>query len=198
MASQKQMIVVGGPNGSGKSTFVEQVLKTRHDEYLGADKIAAEINPANPESVAIQAGREFVERLYNRIDRGESLIVESTLSGKSLIRQLERASSLGYETIVMFVFLDSAETCIARVQHRVSVGGHHVPEQDVRRRFGRSLLNFWEHYRNIADQWILHQNSAKGCVALASGRADNYIVFNELLMDSFLALLEALRDDSEE
>jgi len=174
-----QMIIVGGPNGSGKSTFVYGVLRTRQNEYLGADAIAVEINPEYPESVAIQAGRLFVERLRDRIKHGENLIVESTLSGKSMIKQIESAIESGFETIVMFVFLDSADTCVARVRQRVSRGGHNVPESDIRRRYHRSLRNFWEKYRFTADQWILHQNSGDECIAVASGRDDNYIVYNE-------------------
>ena len=42
----------------------------------------------------------------------------------------------------MYVGLDSAETCIARVRARVALGGHSVPDADVRRRYGRSLANY--------------------------------------------------------
>jgi len=187
------MIVVGGPNGSGKTTFVRGVLKSKSSEYLSADAIAAEINPENPESVPIQAGRLFVERLRDRIDRGKNVIVESTLSGKCLAKQIENASVSGFETIVMFVFLDSADTCVARVRQRVSRGGHHVPEDDIRRRYRRSLRNFWRKYRFAVDQWVLHSNSGDECIALAVGRADNYMILNQEAMELFLAEVEEER-----
>lgn len=116
MASQKRMIVVGGPNGAGKTTFIRGALKSRQSEYLGADIIAEELNPRCPESMAIQAGRMFIQRLDDRIQHGNDLIIESTLSGKSLIRRLQSASTAGFETVLMFVFLDSADTCMARVR----------------------------------------------------------------------------------
>lgn len=68
----------------------------------------------------------------------------------------------------------------------VSQGGHNVPEVDIRRRYRRSLQNFWQKYRFVTDQWILHYNSGDECLAVASGRADNYIVFNDEFMNLFL------------
>lgn len=197
MAKQKQMIVVGGPNGSGKSTFVQSVLLSRQYEYLSADAIALELNTLNPESVQIQAGRIFIERLRDQVKSGENLVVESTLSGKSLLRHIKAASEIGFGISIMFLFLDSADTCVARVQHRVGRGSHNVPENDIRRRYQRSLQNFWEMYRFSADQWVLHHNSGDECVAVAYGRADNYTVYNNEVMGIFLAEVQGVSNDSE-
>ena len=38
-------------------------------------------------------------------------------------------------------------------------GGHNIPEVDQYRRFGRSLENFLNHYRLLADAWTLFNNS---------------------------------------
>lgn len=38
-------------------------------------------------------------------------------------------------------------------------GGHDVPAAVVRRRFERSMRNFFQHYRVLADSWILFDNS---------------------------------------
>ena len=37
-------------------------------------------------------------------------------------------------------------------------GGHFVPDEDVRRRFGRGLLNLREAYRSVVDSLILFEN----------------------------------------
>lgn len=43
---------------------------------------------------------------------------------------------------------------------RVRQGGHDVPEAIVRRRYTRSLSNFYNIYRPIANSWLMPDNSA--------------------------------------
>ena len=50
---------------------------------------------------------------------------------------------------------------IARIQQRVREGGHYVPDDVVRRRFERGLINFNEIYRSIVDEWAMYDNSGK-------------------------------------
>ena len=47
---------------------------------------------------------------------------------------------------------------VGRVALRVRLGGHHVPEEDVRRRFDRSRRHFLEDYLPLADKWVLWDN----------------------------------------
>jgi predicted ABC-type ATPase len=56
---------------------------------------------------------------------------------------------------------------LTRVSRRVSLGGHDIPEATVRRRFGRSLQNFFSHYRLLADSWILFDNSGAAPTVIA-------------------------------
>ena len=53
----------------------------------------------------------------------------------------------------------SAMQAVARVALRVKLGGHHVPEDDVRRRFDRSRRHFLEDYLPLADEWVLWENA---------------------------------------
>jgi len=50
-------------------------------------------------------------------------------------------------------------------------GGHDVPEPVVRRRFGRSIKNFFAEYRPMADSWYLFDNSSKTPTVIAFERA---------------------------
>jgi len=52
---------------------------------------------------------------------------------------------------------------------------------DVRRRFSRSLTNFWNIYRQIADEWILVYNSGNDFVDVALGVGDATSVRDEEL-----------------
>lgn len=56
--------------------------------------------------------------------------------------------------------LISPELAVARVKHRVRMGGHDVPEEIVRRRLRRSLMNLFELYLPVADRWRVFDSSA--------------------------------------
>lgn len=101
--SEPRLIVIGGANGSGKTTLAREYISAEDLPYLGADQIAFELNPNDVESVAIQAGRLFIEKIAENIEREESFIVESTLSGLSLGKWIRRAKDAGYIVRVLFV-----------------------------------------------------------------------------------------------
>jgi len=137
------LIVVGGPNGSGKSTFALNHSNATGIPYIGADQIASELSPDDPVSARIEASRQFIIRIRESITQRDSLIIESTLAGKSLRSLITDAKHAGYAVTIFFVFLDSADSCVERVKQRVKLGGHDVPEVDIRRRFIRAIANFW-------------------------------------------------------
>ncbi len=176
---QPKLIIIGGANGSGKTTLAVEFVAEEGLIYLGADEIARELNPTQPEKVAIEAARIFSQRIDNFIEKGESLIVESTLSGLSLRKKIEKAKRQNYEIEILFVYLDSPELCIQRVSTRVSKGGHNVPEADIRRRFYRSNSNFWDVYKNIGDNWSLFYNSGDIISQVADGSGENLIILDE-------------------
>jgi len=49
----------------------------------------------------------------------------------------------------------------AKCPNRVSHGGHDVPVKDIKRRFTRSIDNFFNMYRPLLDTWLLFDNSQK-------------------------------------
>ena len=114
---------------------------------MGADDIAFQLSPTNPAAVRVAAGREFSHRLSAALKSQKSLVIESTLSGSSLARTIEKARYDGYQITMVFVFLDSVALCLHRISERVQQGGHDVPEEDVRRRFRRVFSVFWNSYR---------------------------------------------------
>jgi predicted ABC-type ATPase len=61
---------------------------------------------------------------------------ETTLGGNTIPALLSSALSAGGEVRVWYVGLSSVEQHIARVKARVEKGGHPIPEQKIRERFG--------------------------------------------------------------
>jgi len=60
---------------------------------------------------------------------------------------------------LFFLWVESVDLALSRVQERVLRGGHDVPEATVRRRYDRSIQNFLVHYRQLANFWTLFDNS---------------------------------------
>lgn len=186
----KQLVIVGGPNGSGKSTFADEYVSLYQLRYLGADAIAAELCPADPFSVRVEASKQFIARLKHSLQQGESLVIESTLAGRNLDKHLQQARDLGYQITIVFVTLDSPELSIARIRERVANGGHHVPDEDVIRRFSRARENFWQRFRPLADDWQLFCNNDSGFRLIALGQGDDYEIADPAEMSDFLANVE--------
>lgn len=186
--TKPEMLIVGGPNGAGKSTLALKYADTFKVEYIGADKIAHEICPEDPFSVRFRAGAQFINQINSLIDSTVSFVVETTLAGKTFDQFIERASEQGYQITIVFVFLDSDELCVRRVAGRVAKGGHLVPESDIRRRFTRSISNFWNIYRNLADNWVIAYNGGHRLQDVAIGSKSYMTVRDEPLLKLFLIL----------
>ena len=96
-----------------------------------------------------------------------SFAIESTLSGKTCIAMLRNAKEQGYRIVLHYILIGSARQAVDRVALRVIHGGHHVPEDDVCRRFDRSRKHVIEDYLPLADDWVLWDNSEPPHLRLA-------------------------------
>ena len=52
---------------------------------------------------------------------------------------MDQARSAGYRIELHYISVNSVAQSLDRIANRVALGGHDVPEEDVRRRFARSL-----------------------------------------------------------
>lgn len=76
---------------------------------------------------------------------------------------------LDYEVRLIFLSLNDPEEAIARVAARVKQGGHHIPEEVVRRRFYTGRKNFENIYKLEVDLWRLYNNSGERPVLIDRG-----------------------------
>ena len=184
----KNVMIVAGPNGSGKTTFASEYLRDSGiSEYISADAIAERLvsRPEDMGSVKLQAGRLFFQEIHRLIEAEKDFVVEVTLSGKGFERIISRLKRAGYTITIVFIFLKSAETCVARVRNRVMAGGHNVTTEDIVRRFYRSKHNFWHVYKNQVNRWHLFYNSASYFQEVAVGKDNEVTVINEDIFELF-------------
>ena len=59
------------------------------------------------------------------------------------------------------------------------MGGHDVPADKVRRRFGRSLNNFNSLYLPLADRWAVFDNSVNDKATLIATQEADYLQIKE-------------------
>lgn len=179
MFAMKRLFILAGANGSGKSTIARVLLPSEGVDYVNPDDIAREMNPHDLTSVKIAAGREALRRIDDLMKWGKAFAIESTLSGLAYARKLEQARQMGYETILAYVYIDSADACIARIATRVKSGGHPVPDADVRRRYLRSKRNFLNVYTPLADHWMLYYNGGADLMLVAHGNGETKVLSPE-------------------
>jgi predicted ABC-type ATPase len=167
-----KVVVIAGPNGAGKSTTAPAVLRDALavHEFVNADTIAAGLSAFSPDTVAVSAGRIMLQRLAELARLGRDFAFETTLASRTFAPWLRRLQGDGYSFHLVYLWLPSADLAVARVAERVRRGGHAVSEQIVRRRYERSLGNFFSLYSVFADSWLMLDNSVRGQLrAVAEG-----------------------------
>jgi predicted ABC-type ATPase len=169
----KRIYILAGPNGAGKTTASQSLLPELLDcqEFVNADEIAKALSPYKPESVALEAGRIMLSRINHLMAAGETFAFETTLATKSYKNLLLRAKGKGYETYLIFIYLNSPSLALKRVQTRVIEGGHNIPEETIFRRYSNGLKNFFHIYMDNVDEWIFVDNSNNDAKIIAEGNS---------------------------
>jgi predicted ABC-type ATPase len=169
------LTVITGANGSGKSTLTKQL--DRPIILIDPDAIAKEINPLDPASVAIAAGRKALDLSQQYIKSESSFVVETTFAGNTYIKLIQQVKSLGWFTTVTYIGIDDPNMNVLRVADRVKLGGHDVPRDDILRRYDRSLTNL-NKAAKIVDKLILYDNStAAGHQIVATIEGDRTVIY---------------------
>ena len=176
----KKLYIIAGPNGSGKTTLAKELVKEDKIAFLNADEIAKK----RSDKFGIKSGRILLTKLDELLATGQTVVLESTISGVYHFGVMERAKRLKYEIIFIYIFLDSVEQNLPRIKQRVAVGGHDVPETDVRRRYERSMSNFWPTALR-ASHWELYYNGENNFEPIAQGRGEFIDIMDESTYNKF-------------
>ncbi len=161
---QPVYILFAGVNGAGKSTFFKtNMWRTRASTgtlpRVNSDEIlAAHGWDWQDEAAQLRAGREAVRLIRQHFENRESFNQETTLTGRSIMRNLALAKEFGYRIIIFYVGVSDPETANARIAHRATIGGHSIDSETVAKRYDASLRNL-EKAIAICDETHLYDNS---------------------------------------
>jgi predicted ABC-type ATPase len=172
------LYIIAGPNGVGKTTFADRYLpdEAKQLEFVNADLIARGLSPYNPESAAIEAGRILLRRVRQLILDRTGFTWETTMSGRTAVGWLRQARDAGYILKAYFLWVRKPETTIRRIRQRVIEGGHDITEDVSRRRFFKTIQNFYTMYRPLMTSWKLVQNGLPGPRLLAVEKQGRLVV----------------------
>ena len=168
----KKYVVIGGVNGAGKSTLYVSESNMWKLPRVNIDEIVKELGDWRNISDVMKAGKIAVKLIDRYFSEKVSFNQETTLCGKSIIRNIIRAKELGYIIELHYVGVDSVEIAKERVKKRVSNGGHGIPDKDIEKRYEESFDNL-KRILKLCDLVILYDNTQefRRFAILCNGRA---------------------------
>lgn len=145
------LVVIAGHNGAGKTTCYERHLKATVgrilEEHINPDEVEKEIRAAcagsamSDEAFSLAAQEEATRRRHSLLDGGSSFSFETVGSYEDKVAFIRKARDAGYMVALLFVGLESPEKSQARVELRVTRGGHNVASDKIFSRYPRVLAN---------------------------------------------------------
>lgn len=102
---------------------------------VNVDEIVRDIGEWRNLRDVFSAEKIAVEKISQYLSDGISFNQETTLCGKSIIKNILKAKDLGYFIELHYVGVDSVQIAKERVRHRVKNGDHGIPEKDIEKRY---------------------------------------------------------------
>lgn len=162
------LYLISGCNGAGKTTISLTVLPEilNCKEFINADSIASGLSPLNPENVSFQAGRIMLERIEFLINEKSDFAIETTLTTLSYKELITKAKLIGYQIVIVYIWLNTYQLAINRVKERVMKGGHNIPKPIIKRRYFKGIKNLFDIFIPLSDFWYIYDNSDKEAVLI--------------------------------
>ena len=178
MENNKIYTLFAGVNGAGKTTIYRTMGFDENENRVNADEIlVANGGDWSNQKDQIKAGREALSRLNSFIKQGVSFNQESTLTGQTILRTIEKVKENGFLVNLYYIGLNSPELAIERVKSRVANGGHGIPEDVIRKRYEASL-DMLTRVAPLCDFVVVYDNS-KAYNKVAIYKDDSWTLYYE-------------------
>ena len=109
-------------------------------------------------ALLLKCAREAVKLIKEYISEGISFNQETTLTGRSIIKNIINAKDNGFYVVMNYIGGESPKIAKERVKIRVSRGGHGISDEDIERRYYDSLKNLKAVIRSC-DEINIYDNS---------------------------------------
>ncbi|EES51210.1 zeta toxin family protein [Clostridium botulinum] len=152
--------IFAGVNGAGKTSIYKSIYynENKDEKRINTDEMVARIGSWKDSNLQIKCAREAVNLIKNYILEGISFNQETTLSGKSIIKNIKFAKENGFYIVMNYVGVKDPEIAKERVKIRVGKGGHGIPDKDIERRYYYSLKNLND-VIDICDEVNIYDNT---------------------------------------
>ena len=160
---KKIFYLFAGVNGAGKSTlYNSESLNNdiKNSIRINTDEIVRKIGDWKNNSDQVKAAKIAINLRNDCFRYGKSFNEETTLTGKTILKTIDKAKELGYELQLFYVGVNSSDIAKERVKNRVAKGGHNIENDIVEKRYYESLKNLKEIISKF-DKVYLYDNSEK-------------------------------------
>lgn len=162
--SRPVVTIIGGPNGAGKTTLSRSFNSP--NPVINPDDIPRDTPLDHLSSARVEVAREGLRQASRFIHEKRSFTVEMTLTGPNMPQLVAAAKDAGFKVDLHYIGLDSPELARARIGERVKSGGHSIPDQDIEKRFARTVAALPRAIAT-ADTATLYDNSGPSRIAVA-------------------------------
>ena len=160
---KKVLYIFAGVNGAGKSTLYNSENLDNEIKYstrINTDEIVRKIGDWKNNSDQIKAAKIAINLRNDCLKYGKSFNEETTLTGKTILKTIDKAKELGYELQLFYVGVNNPEIAKERIRNRVEKGGHNIADEIVEKRYYESLKNLKQMITKF-DEVYLYDNSIK-------------------------------------
>ena len=176
-----RLFILCGCNGSGKTTasytMLPEILDCR--EFVNSDEFAKSLSPFDPSTASVTASRYMLKRIEFLLDKGMDFSIETTLATRSLVSIIGDAKERGYTISIVYLWVQSPEIAIKRVQDRVNQGGHNIREDVLRRRYRTGIKYLFDTYMPLSDRWLIIDNTSNPFSVVAEGSSGRLVIIDE-------------------